>query len=117
MSFVYEDKIYITCSGSCFGNLTVDSFSVTDMKGNHISGPKPSKELPLHVMMYTKTGSEELFAQFKSRVSAEDGYLLAHHGPVVGGKSILNALYALEELEESAQMAWELRNVDGIEKI
>lgn len=170
MSFVYEDKIYITCSGSCFGNLTADSFSVTDMRGNHISGPKPSKELPLHVMMYTKPGStvkavihvhshyatlwsclpheakqddvipsytpylgmklgkirlvpyappgsEELFASFKSRVSAEDGYLLAHHGPVVGGNSILKAFYALEELEESAQIAWELRNEQEIEKI
>lgn len=170
MSFLYEDKIYITCSGGCFGKLTEDSFSVTDRAGKYISGPKPSKELPLHAMMYNKPGSEikavihvhshyatlwsclphekdiddvipsytpylgmklgkirlvpyatpgseELFAKFESRLSAEDGYLLAHHGPVVGGKNILNAFYNLEELEESAQIAWDLRNEKDIVRI
>ena len=170
MSFIYDDKIYITCSGGCFGNLTEDSFSVTDLNGNYISGPKPSKELSLHVMLYNKPdskvkavihvhshyatlwsclpheedrddvipsytpylrmklgkirlvpyaapGSEELFAKFKERLSVEDGYLLAHHGPIVGGKNILQAFYGLEELEESAQIAWELQDKKEVKKI
>ena len=34
--------------------------------------------------------------------------LLKAHGPVVPGKSIMDAFYCLEELEESAHIAWEL---------
>lgn len=170
MSFRCEDKIYITCSGGCFGNLTEESFSVTDLNGKYISGPKPSKELPLHIMLYNKPdsnvnavihvhshyatlwsclphegdrddvipsytpylsmklgkirlvpyaapGSEELFSKFKDRLTVENGYLLAHHGPIVGGKNILQAFYGLEELEESAQIAWELKNENDIKRI
>ena len=54
---------------------------------------------------------------FKERLSVEDGYLLAHHGPIVGGKNILQAFYGLEELEESAQIAWDLQDKEDIEKI
>ena len=54
---------------------------------------------------------------FKERLSVEDGYLLAHHGPIVGEKNILQAFYGLEELEESVQIAWELQDKEDIEKI
>lgn len=162
MSFRYEDRIYITAGGGCFGRLTEDSFAVTDLNGVVQNDKKPSKELPLHLAMYqkpgsqvqavihvhsfyaalwsclphegdeddvipsytpylgmklgkirlvpyAKPGSEELFAAFRSRTGTENGYLLAHHGPVVGAKNLLEALYSLEELEESAHIAWELR--------
>ncbi len=59
---------------------------------------------------YEKPGSEALFAAFRERVGRSDGYLLKNHGPVVGGASIMDAFYCLEELEESARIAWELRN-------
>ncbi|MDW0116200.1 class II aldolase/adducin family protein [Sporosarcina thermotolerans] len=59
---------------------------------------------------YEKPGSKELFHEFDKRVNTSDGWLLAQHGPVAPGKSILEAFFALEELEESAQIAWELRN-------
>ncbi len=161
LSFMHEEKIYITASGTCFGNLTKDSFSVVDLNSNHIDGNKPSKELPLHISLYqkdsriksvlhthsfystlwsciehdnvadvipnytpylrmklgtvglvpyAKPGSEELFSLFKERVNDSDGYLLQNHGPIVGDKDIISAFYVLEELEESARMAWELRN-------
>jgi len=48
MSFLHEGNIYITGSGTSFGVLTEKDFSVVNMKGEHISGIQPSKELPLH---------------------------------------------------------------------
>lgn len=57
---------------------------------------------------YEKPGSQELFAAFRQRVQASDGYLLKQHGPVVPGTSIMDAFYCLEELEESARVAWEI---------
>ena len=57
---------------------------------------------------YEKPGTPELFAAFRGRAAASDGYLLKAHGPVVPGKSVMDAFYCLEELEESAHIAWEL---------
>lgn len=64
----------------------------------------------IRLVPYAKPGSEELFAAFRARAGSENGYLLAHHGPVVGAGTLLEAFYGLEELEESARIAWELRN-------
>lgn len=57
---------------------------------------------------YAKPGSPELFGYFKEAVSKSDGFILAQHGPVVGGKSLMDAFYGLEELEESCKIAWTL---------
>lgn len=57
---------------------------------------------------YEKPGSQQLFAAFRERVDKSDGFLLKNHGPVVPGDTILDAFYCLEELEESARVAWEL---------
>lgn len=161
MSFRDGDRIYVTGSGTCFGTLKKEEFAVLDLEGNHISGPKPSKEYPLHLSIYqekketgavihthsfystiwsclkheneqdcipeytpylkmklgnvglipyAKPGSEELFAAFRERIKDSDGYLMKNHGPVVGGKSLKDAFFALEELEESARVAWTLKN-------
>lgn len=161
LSFLHEGKIYITGSGTCFGNLTRDDFSVTNMEGEHLEGIKPSKELPLHKILYDKSssiqavihthsfystlwsclkhdnekdiipeytpylrmkigsiglipygkpGSKKLFTSFAERVHDSDGYILQNHGPVVGGNDLMSAFFNLEELEESARIAWELRN-------
>lgn len=164
MSFKEKDRIYITGSGTCFGTLKEEDFSVLSLDGEWISGPKPSKEFPLHKMMYEKSediqavihthsfyatlwscavhenrtdcipqytpylkmklgtvglvpygkpGSEELFSAFRQCVSGSDGFLLENHGPIVGGKNLLDAFYCLEELEESARMAWEIESKQG----
>ena len=34
------------------------SFRYGDLTGNHLKGPKPSKEYPLHLLMYDKEGIE-----------------------------------------------------------
>ncbi|WHZ05808.1 class II aldolase/adducin family protein [Neobacillus sp. YX16] len=160
LSFLHEDKIYITATGTCFGTLKPDEFAVLDMDGNQYDHLKPSKEWPLHLSVYKanpdtgavlhthstysvlwsclpglnesdcmpdhtpylkmklgtvglipyeKPGSKELFSVFEKRVTASDGWLLSHHGPVVPGIDIMDAFFTLEELEESAKIAWELR--------
>lgn len=58
---------------------------------------------------YEKPGSEALFSAFRARVMNSDGFLLKNHGPVVPGKDIMDAFFCLEELEESARIAWEFR--------
>ena len=58
---------------------------------------------------YAAPGSKELFDSFESICGAERGYLLAKHGPVVGGKNMMNAFEAIEELEQTAFVAWEMR--------
>ena len=57
---------------------------------------------------YEKPGSEALFQAFRERAGESDGFLLKNHGPVVPGKSVMDAFFRLEELEESARIAWEL---------
>lgn len=158
MSFLHENTVSITGSGTCFGTLKAESFSTVDLSGAHIDGPSPSKELPLHLGLYNQKpeikavihthsfysvlwsclphanpvdiiptytpylkmrlgtvglvpyappGSAELFKLFSGHIDKSDGYMLANHGPVVGSADLLSAFYALEELEESAHLAWE----------
>ena len=164
MSFRHGDRIYITCSGSCFGTLEARDFVPLTMDGRICPeaepGTKPSKEWPLHLTLfeksseigavihvhslysvlwsfvpaaaqedcipdhtpylrmklgsvglipYEKPGSPALFEAFRERVGKSDGFLLKNHGPIVPGKSNMDAFYCLEELEESAHIAWELR--------
>lgn len=52
ISIRHKERIYISGSGTCFGILRKEDFAVTDLNGEHIEGPKPSKELPLHKLLY-----------------------------------------------------------------
>jgi len=160
LSFLCEDKIYISASGTCFGTLTEEDFAITDRQGNVLNGKKPSKELPLHRIFYEKNrqisavvhthsfysvliscmepkgeriipkytpyldmkvgeiglipyagpGTQELFDAFAQRAGMKKGYLLKNHGLLVGGKDIMDAFCGAEELEESAKIAWFLKN-------
>ena len=56
LSFLHDGHIYITGSGTCFGNLTTESFSEVSFQGQHLAGINPSKELPLHKLYYEKIG-------------------------------------------------------------
>lgn len=58
---------------------------------------------------YEPPGSPELFRAFEARLEGSDGWLLRRHGAVVPGREVMDAFYALEELEESAHIAWELQ--------
>lgn len=59
---------------------------------------------------YAQPGSQELFELFSQNLYAGDGYLLANHGAVVPGKSVMDAFYGIEELEESCHIAWEIEH-------
>lgn len=54
LSFRFEECIYLTGGGTCFGTLKREDFSVLDQAFRHVSGPKPSKEWSLHCMLYQK---------------------------------------------------------------
>ena len=55
---------------------------------------------------YEKPGSQELFDAFRARVRDSDGFLLKQHGPVVPGRTVMDAFYCLEE--QSSAASWEL---------
>lgn len=160
MSFRKESDIYITATGSCFGRLSKDAFSIV-RNGKTISEIPPSKEILLHDSLYkmdklikavihthstfatywscvlkeseesiiptltpylsmkigkigwvpyAKPGSNELFEAFeKACLKRYKCYLLENHGVIVGGATLLDAFYMLEELEEAAKNAWLLQ--------
>jgi len=163
MSFLNENgDVYVTASGTCFGLLKPEDFSLITKEGNLLSGRKPSKEVPAHLLFYRhcpevravihthgrdavlwsftegldpddcvprhtpylemkvgnvglvgyyKPGSEELFRAVEERLLTckSSALLLKQHGAFVGGRSILDAFYNLEELEESCGIARELK--------
>ena len=162
ISFLHDGKIYISGSGTCFARLTETDFSLVDLATGTISGIKPSKELPLHKIIYkhrtgagavihthspyaalwscienrnerdcipaytpylrmkvgtvglvpySPPGSQSLFDSFEQRVNESGAYLLCNHGPVVAGKTVMDAFYNLEELEESAKIAFLLKDM------
>ncbi len=45
------DRLLITPTGVRLSDLRVDELSVTDLEGRHLGGPRPSKELAVHVGM------------------------------------------------------------------
>ena len=64
----------------------------------------------VRLVPYGSPGSNALFAHFAKRLDEGWAYLLANHGSVVGGKDPMDAFFRLEELEESARVAWHLRH-------
>lgn len=52
ISFRNENDVYISGSGTCFGTIKEGQFSRLSLKGNVINSVKPSKEYPLHLMLY-----------------------------------------------------------------
>ena len=163
LSFLHEGVLYISASGSCFGNLKPEDFSAYSLSDGTCTGKKPSKELPLHLSVYqnrpqtqavihvhstyavlysciaedtdeadvpeytpylkmkvgkigmipyAKPGSAELFEQFESCMHRGNAWLLKNHGPVVGGKDLMDAFSGLEELEEACRIAWEMKDMN-----
>lgn len=64
----------------------------------------------IKLINYYSPGSQELFNEFAKEADSRQGYLLKNHGPVVAGQTILKTFYAIEELEESASIAWQFEN-------
>jgi ribulose-5-phosphate 4-epimerase/fuculose-1-phosphate aldolase len=64
-------------------------------------------KLPL--VPYYPPGDGELAQAVEKLAGRHHAVLLANHGPVVAGSSLANALYATEELEETAKLFLMLR--------
>ncbi|CRG49604.1 putative aldolase [Yersinia wautersii] len=47
-----DGSFLVTPTNSCLGELDSQTLSKLDTEGNHISGDKPSKEVPMHLAMY-----------------------------------------------------------------
>ncbi|WGF86640.1 3-oxo-tetronate 4-phosphate decarboxylase [Marinivivus vitaminiproducens] len=65
-------------------------------------------KLPL--VPYYRPGDMRLADAVRAVAVDHAAVLLAHHGPVVAGKSLDDAVYALEELEETAKLLLLLQN-------
>ena len=66
-------------------------------------------KLPL--VPYFPPGDINLAKAVKEMASNHHAVLLANHGPVVAGKTLKDAVYAIEELEETARLFLLLRNM------
>jgi 3-dehydro-4-phosphotetronate decarboxylase len=145
----------LTPTNSCLGRLDPARICLVDESWRYISGDKPSKELPLHSIMYetlpkiqavvhlhstyatalsllpdldphnalapitpyaimrvgrlavvpyTCPGAPEVIAHIRDLKGKHKAILLGNHGPVVADTSLENAVYAAEELEETAKL-------------
>lgn len=63
----------------------------------------------IRLVPYEAPGSEALFRTFENCMDQEKGYLMKQHGAIVGAKSLMDAFYEIEEMEESAFIAWNLK--------
>jgi len=56
------------------------------------------------IVEYGTTGTEELYAQIKKYILDYDALLLANHGALTVGTSVLNAYHKMETLEHAAKI-------------
>jgi 3-dehydro-4-phosphotetronate decarboxylase len=64
------------------------------------------------VVPYTMPGASEVKPLVLAKASDHAAILLANHGPVVAGASLEAAVYAMEELEETAKLVVLSRGMD-----
>jgi 3-dehydro-4-phosphotetronate decarboxylase len=152
-----NDGFLVTPTNSCLGFLDPARLSKLDPQGAHVSGDKPTKEIPLHmavyesrpqamgivhlhstyatalsclsdidpddavpsitpyvvmrvgrvpVLSYARPGSAEIIGPIRAIGATHAAFLLANHGPVVSGASFADAVFAAEELEETAKLVF-----------
>ncbi|MFC5384811.1 aldolase [Aquamicrobium segne] len=70
------------------------------------------------VLKYTKPGSADIVPLIRQKASHSSAVLLGNHGPVVAGTSLEGAVFAAEELEETAKLilltrTMPVRNLDA----
>jgi 3-dehydro-4-phosphotetronate decarboxylase len=56
------------------------------------------------VVPYTRPGSPDVAIHIRAKAASHAAILLGNHGPVVAGPSLEAAVYAMEELEETAKL-------------
>ncbi len=151
-----DGGLLVTPTGSSFGRLDPARLSMFDVRGTHVGGDKPTKEMPLHSAFYDtrssagavvhlhschavalsmledtdpdnflppltpyaimKLGKVKLLPVFlpgdpamgdavRGLAGKRAAVMLANHGPVVAGRDVEAACYAIEELEDTARLA------------
>jgi ribulose-5-phosphate 4-epimerase/fuculose-1-phosphate aldolase len=65
----------------------------------------------LPIVPYYRPGDGAMEPEVHAAALEARALLLANHGPVVSGKTLVDAVYAAEELEESARLALLLRGL------
>ncbi len=152
-----DGTLCVTPTGASLGHLTPENLSILADDGTHLSGPKPTKEVPLHtafyhtrgdragavvhlhshhstalsllpsdspedwlppltpysimqlgqvrLLPYYLPGSPDIGQAITGLAGKHAAVMLAHHGPVVSGKTLEAAVYAMEELEATARLA------------
>jgi ribulose-5-phosphate 4-epimerase/fuculose-1-phosphate aldolase len=58
----------------------------------------------LPLIPYFRPGDKTLAEAVRAKAKSHSAVLLANHGPVVAGKSLEDAVYSIEELEETAKL-------------
>jgi 3-dehydro-4-phosphotetronate decarboxylase len=66
-------------------------------------------KLPL--LPYFRPGDKALAVEISKHATRHAAVLLANHGPVVSGKELDSAMYAIEELEETAKLMLSLHGL------
>ncbi|MBX8827400.1 aldolase [Ochrobactrum sp. SFR4] len=65
----------------------------------------------LPMIKYYRPGDSAMEADLSAAAKEASAMILANHGPVVSGKTLIDTVYAAEELEESAKLALILRGM------
>lgn len=65
-------------------------------------------DIPL--IPYFKPGSEKLVTALEEKAPGHNAFLLANHGPVVGGSTLTEAVNNIEELEATARLYFTLQS-------
>lgn len=151
-----DDGFLATPTNSCLGFLDPAALSELDAAGKHVGGPKPTKEVPLHMafyaarpaagavvhlhstyatllscladtdpddavpavtpyvvmrvgrvplLPYVAPGDAAIAPLIRDKAATASAVLLGNHGPVVAGATLEAAVFAAEELEETAKLA------------
>ena len=157
-------NLIVTPTGTSLGDLSPDNLSLVEPDGTLLSGPSPTKEMPLHqafyntrgdragavvhlhscystalsllgsdnesdwlphltpysimqlgqvrLLPYFLPGSPEIGVAIKGLAGRHAAVMLAHHGPVITAKTLEATVYAAEELEATAKLAFLTRALE-----
>ncbi|MDT0436479.1 MULTISPECIES: class II aldolase/adducin family protein [Streptomyces] len=62
-----DGRVLLTPTGADLAALDPDALSVLDLDGTHLDGPRPSKELPLHLAFYRRDPANRAVVHLHSR--------------------------------------------------
>lgn len=76
---ISDEEIMITASGVCKGKLENDLITLTDMEGNVKNGPKPARDIKMHLEIYKNC--KDAGAVVHAHPPAVTGYAMSNRVP------------------------------------